>query len=79
MTDAPQRNSVVQLTTAFEIFRTRLPQTPIRCPSQNLSPGQDLWRKDMTHLLLENQSAMSEKRTDHFKLSERKRVLEMVC
>ena len=37
-----------------------LPQMPVKCPTQNLSPSKDLHRKDMTHLLMENQSAMSE-------------------
>ena len=69
----------LQLRAAFVIFRTRLPQMPIRCPSQNLKPGAVFAAKRHDALSLENQSAMSEKRTDHFNLSERKRVFEMVC
>ena len=75
----PPGNFFLQLKAAFVIFRTQLPQMPVRCPSQNSKPGAVFAAKRHDALPQENQSAMSEKRTDHFKLSERKRVFEMVC
>ena len=64
---------------SFRDFPNPAATNACQMPYAKLKPEAGFATKRHDALPQENQSAMSEKRTDQFKLSERKRVFEMGC